>query len=159
MTWETWGHQGGVQKVKKSARKPNLPLSKHRPSCWPHCLDSSAVRRAITRSQLCVSGGISADPMLGKASGIPCDRRDQDVSQHFSENDSRGVFVFRNISCTFHLSFEDYFCSVKQFKKWQTGALAHIQERRKHKVMGRSWDSICFIEWSWNTVTRGQSDA
>lgn len=46
-----------------------------------------------------------------------------------------GCLVFRKISCTFHLSFEDYFCPVKEFKKWQTKAQEHT--KRKHKVMER----------------------
>lgn len=37
--------------------------------------------------------------------------------------------VFRKISCTFHLSFEDYFCSVKASKKWQTSTDTYKKEK------------------------------
>lgn len=76
----------------------------------------------MARSMPCVWEEIPDDPMLGKAKGIPREQgerpRDQDASQLFGKNDSRAVFkclLFRKISCTFHLSFEDYFCSVKGF--------------------------------------------
>lgn len=140
VTWETWGHREGVQKVPRSLICL-LQSTDH--SHWPHCLNPSAVRRAMARSQSCVSGGISDDPMLGKARVIPCEQRespwDQDASQLLGENNSRGVFkclVFRKISCTFHLSFEDYFCSVKGFKKWQTSAQA-LTKKKKTQGYGK----------------------
>lgn len=59
------------------------------------------------------------------------------MSQLFGENDSRAVFkclVFRKTSCTFHLSFEDYFCSVKGFKKRQTSAQAHTKKEQNTRL-------------------------
>ena len=103
---------------------------------WPRCPDPAVIRRAVARRQVCVPAGVSASPVLGKARGFPCERRehrqDQVGAQLFGENDSGGVFkrwVFR-ISCTFHLSFEDYFCSAKGLKKWQTTAQARIKKNK-----------------------------
>lgn len=79
----------------ESAQKPNLPLTEHKHSHWPHCLNASAVRREPWQEFSHVyQEDFLLIPHWGEQEKFSEWRerpQDQDAFLPFSENDSRGL--------------------------------------------------------------------
>lgn len=142
LLWNLWvglnlGDSRPLGRCAKSAREPNSPLTEHKPlplTPPPGPLSHQESHGKV--SAVCIGRNFCwSRAGQSKRNSLWVEKypQGQDVSQLLRESDSRGMFkclVFRKISCAFHLSFEDYFCSVKGFLKWQTSVQAHTKKKK-----------------------------